>query len=86
MSGQGVYANFEPLEGTVATETTLTFARKSRRIVITNDHPSLELSYKFNASESFGTIKGTETLSLYFTTDKIIIDGDGVPYRIWVFG
>lgn len=82
----GVYANFEPLEGTVNTETTLTLARKSRKIVITNDHPTNNLSYKFNDSETFGTIRGTETLSLYFTTNQIIINGNNVPYRIWVFG
>ena len=81
-----VLANFESLEGTVTTETTLTLTRKSRKIVITNDDPSATLSYKFNSSETFGTIKGTETLSLYFTADTIIIDGSSVPYRIWVFG
>ena len=61
----GVHANFEPFEGTVTTETTLTFNRKSRKIVITNDHPTEDLSYKFNDSESFGTLRGTESLSLF---------------------
>lgn len=83
----GVYANFEALEGTTTgSDQTLTLVRKSRRVVITNDHPSNSLSYKFNASESFGTIKGTETLSLDFTTGTIIINGTSVPYRIWVYG
>ena len=81
-----VLANFEPLEGTVTTETTLTFNRKSRKIIITNDHATNDLSYKFNDSESFGTIKGTETLSMFFTSNQIIIDGNSVPYRIWVYG
>ena len=81
-----VHANFEALEGTVTTPTTLTLARKSRRIIITNDHASKDLKYKFNASETSGTIKPTETLSLYFTTNQIIIDGLTVPYRIWVYG
>jgi len=81
-----VYANFESQEGTVTTETTLTLNRKSRKIVITNDHPSATLSYKFNASETYGTLKGTESLSLYFRTDIIIINGTNVPYRIWVYG
>lgn len=82
----GVYANFESLEGTTSGEDTLTLVRKSRKIVITNDHATKELKYKFNNSESFGTLKGTESLSLYFITNKIIITGDSVPYRIWVYG
>ena len=82
----GVYANLESLEGTVTTETTLTLKRKSRKLVITNDHPTQTLSYKFNASETFATLKGTESLSLYFWTKTIIISGTNVPYRIWVFG
>ena len=86
MSYSGVLANFEPLEGTVTTETTLTLNRRSRHIVITNDHASNDLSYKFNSSESFGTVKSGESLSLYFRTSTIIIDGTSVPYRIWVYG
>ena len=79
-------ANFEALEGTVNTETTLTFRLKSRKIVITNDDPTGDLSYKFNASETFGTIQGTESLSLYFTSNQVIINGSSIPYRIWVYG
>lgn len=81
----GVYANFEPYEGTVTTETTITFNRRSRKVIITNDHPTNSLSYKFNDSETFGTLRGTETLSMDFHTDKVIIDGNG-EYRIWVYG
>ena len=79
-------ANLQSLEGTVDTETTLTLNRKSRKIIITNDHASGELSFKFNASEAFGTLKGTETISLEFNTPIIIIKGTDIPYRIWVFG
>ena len=81
-----VLANFEAIEGTVNTETTFTLIRKSRKIVITNDHATNGLSYKFNASETSGTIRRLETLSLYFTTNTIIINGTNVPYRIWVYG
>lgn len=87
MSGPGVYANFEALEGTsTGASQTLNFAHTSRKIVITNDHPTNDLSYKFNTSEGFGTLKGTESLSVHLTTKKVIIQGDSVPYRIWVFG
>ncbi len=81
-----VLANFEALEGTVTTETTLTLTRKSRKVVITNDHPTAVLSYKFNASETYGTLKGTESLSMYFTTKQIILNGTNIPYRVWVYG
>lgn len=80
-----VLANFEALEGTVSTETTLTFTRKSRKMVITNDHATNDMSYKFNASETAGTLKGTESLTLHFTTDQVILNGNG-PYRVWVYG
>ena len=80
-----VLANFEALEGTVSSETTLTFIRKSRKLVITNDHASNDLSYKFNSSETAGTLKATESLSLYFTTNQVILNGNG-PYRVWVYG
>jgi len=86
MSDSGVYANLESLEGTVTTETTLDLTRKSRKVIITNDHPTAVLQYKFNASETYATLKGTESLSLYFWTKTIIINGSNVPYRIWVFG
>jgi hypothetical protein len=82
----GVHANFEALEGTVTTATTLTLVRKSRRIVITNDSSSNDMTYKFNASETAGTLKPTETISLDFTTNQIIIDSANAPYRVWVYG
>ena len=82
----GVYANLESLEGTVTAEKTLALIRKSRKIVITNDHATKNLSFKFNASEEYGTLQGTESLSLYFWTKTIILNGDNVPYRIWIFG
>ena len=86
MTGHGVYANLESIEGAVNGELTLSLTRKSRKIVITNDASSADLRYKFNMSEEFATLKSTETLSLYFTTKQIIISGTNVDYRIWVFG
>ena len=86
MSSDSVYANFESFEDTVTTSTTLNLTRRSRMIVITNDHASNDLSFKFNSSESNGTIKPSESFSLYFRTKTIIINGTSVPYRIWVYG
>lgn len=86
MSGDSVHANLEVFEDTVATPTTLTLTRRSRKIVILNDHASNDLQYKFNASEDYATLQGTESLSLYFRTNTIFINGTSVPYRIWIFG
>ena len=82
----GVYANLESLEDTVSGEITLSLVRKSRKLIITNDHATKNLSYKFNTSENFATLQGTESLSLYFWTKQIILSGDNVPYRVWIFG
>jgi hypothetical protein len=81
-----VLANFEALENTVDGEITLDLIRKSRKLVITNDHATKDLQYKFNDSEDFGTLSGTESLSLYFTTKQIILSGAAVPYRVWIYG
>jgi len=87
MSDPGVHANLEAFEATSdGSVETLTFNRKSRKLVIINDHASNSLSYKFNASEAFATLKGTEVLTIYFTTNQLIIQGTSVPYRIWVYG
>ena len=86
MPSSNVYANFESLEGTVTVPTTLTLVRRSRHIVITNDHATEDLSYKFNTSETFGTVKAGESFSVYFKSPTIMIDGTTVPYRIWVYG
>lgn len=79
-------ANLEALEGNVTTEVTLTLLRKSRKIIITNDDASKDLRYKFNESEAFATLKGTESLSMFFTANQIILSGSDVDYRVWVFG
>ena len=85
MSSNSVYANFESLEGTVTTATTLTLTRRSCHIVITNDHATEDLSYKFNSSETNGTVKPGESFSVYFRTSTNIINGTSVTYSILVF-
>lgn len=82
-----VHANLESLEGTSdGTVQTLSFTRKSRKLVIINDHASNDLSFKFNSSETFATLKATEVITLYFTGNQVIIQGTSVPYRIWIYG
>jgi hypothetical protein len=81
-----VYANFQALEGTVTVETELTFNLKSRQITIINDSSTKDLNFKFKSEGTFGTVKAAEMISLDFWSNSIIIDGDSVPYRIWVTG
>ena len=81
-----VLANLESFEGTAGSLTTLNLKRKSRKIVITNDHTTQDLRFKFNLSEEWGTLEGTESLSMYFTTKTIYLSGPDRPYRVWSFG
>ena len=76
-------ANFEAIEDSGTATHTLT--RKSRKLVITNDSSSIDLKYKFNVTEAFGTLQPTESISLYFTTNTVIVEGLGA-YRIWSYG
>lgn len=85
-----VYANFRPFEGNVTTEITLTFDIRVRRISIVNDSVTTGLDFKFNPSESFGTLGVTEQVSMDINTRTVIIkSSDGVtsvPYRVWGVG
>lgn len=85
-----VYANFRPLEGNVTTEETLTFDIRVRRVSIVNDSSTVDLNFKFNSSESFGTLGVTEQVSMDINTRTVIIkSADGVtsvPYRVWGIG
>jgi len=85
-----VYANFSPNEGTVAaTPVTITFPWRARRIIITNDSATESLEYKFNASENYGTLKPTETISLYHNSNTVRLDSpsnNSVAYRVWGYG
>jgi hypothetical protein len=79
-------ANLEAIEGSVANEITITLKRKSRKLVIINDAASKDLGFKFNQSEDFATLKGTEYVTTSITTNQIILTGDNVDYRIQVYG
>ena len=78
----GIYANLLSDEGTVSGTTTVTLGLKAARITITNDSATKVLGFKFHTSESYATLKPTETISLQFRTKVIYLSGDGVMYRI----
>ena len=78
-----VLANFDPHEGTLSGTTTIAFRNASRKIILTNDGAS-NLTFKFLTAETIGTLKPTETLSLYHQSHQITLTGN-VAYRVWVF-
>lgn len=80
------YANLDAREGTASGESTITFNFKPRRIIITNDDLTTDLSFKFNSSETFATLKPTETITFDVAHKSVIISGSSVPYRIWGIG
>jgi len=85
----GVYANFSPNEGTVTTTATVTFPWRARNVIITNDSDSRNLEFKFNTSESYGTLKPTETVNLYLHANEVLLrspDSVAVAYRVWGHG
>ena len=80
-----VLANFEAIESNGSNTHTLT--RRSRKLIITNDSSNLNLEWKLNESETFGTLFPTESISMYVTTRQVVTQADGsVNYRIWSFG
>jgi hypothetical protein len=79
-------ANLEAKEGTVSGELTLTFSLPHRRYTITNDSTTKDLKFKFNNSEAFATLRPTETFNPHVHTNKIILSGSGVEYRVWGLG
>ena len=83
-------ANFSSKEGSVCNvEVTETFPWRARKITIINDSTTRSLEFKFNSSETFGTLKPNEEVSLYHLVRNITLNspsGLTVDYRIWGFG
>ncbi len=86
MSSSVSYANFEAKEGTINGSIELSFNLKPRKIIITNDSSTNELSFKFNSSESYGTLSPTETVALEVSSKTLFLQGTNVDYRIWGIG
>ncbi len=85
-----VLANFSVSEGTVSSSpVTITFPWRARKIIIINDSNTLNLQFKFNTTESYGTLKPKEEVSLYHHTNTVLLDSPSntaVAYRVWGFG
>lgn len=81
----GIYANFYPYEGTVATTATIPLSPRSDMINITNDSSTKTLQFRFSPSGTWGTLKPTETISTDVKARAVYLSGSSVPYRVWVW-
>lgn len=85
-----VIANTYPSEGTVGlVPVTIVFPWRARKVLIINDSSTRDLQFKFNETESYGTLKPKEEMSLYLYSSTVLLDSPddiNVPYRVWGFG
>lgn len=78
-----VKANLYVSEDTLgAGTTTLSFPWRARSIELINDSGELDITYKFNVSESAATLKPGEVMNTTLHSDSLILTGQGAPYRV----
>ena len=82
--GNSVLANLWASEGTVSGTAVVTFPWRSRRLTITNDSASANLTVTMGGGTF--TLKPTESLSVKFWGTAVSLAGASVPYRLWIFG
>ena len=85
MSSRVVLRNLRPFEGTVSGTAQLTFDIPVKRITISNDSSLNDLQFKFNSTETYATLKPTETFSAEATVRDVYLSGSG-DYRVWGLG
>ena len=81
-----MYANLDSHEGTVDGAVTITLARRSRQLQITNDSSSASLLFRFKESTEWATLRPTETLSMQVWVDRVYLSGNNIDYRVWNYG
>ena len=84
-----IYGNSSPSEGSTSGTVTITFPWRALRIIITNDSAIRDLEFKFNSSESYATLKPTETISLDLHARTVLLNSPSsgsVAYRVWGYG
>ena len=80
-------ANLSVAEGTCNTAATVSFPWRARYIEIINDSGSDNLTFKFNTSESFSTLKPTEAVVVPVHSNTVYLaSGDSVAYSVRSFG
>lgn len=78
-----IFKGMEVFEGVVSGPQTIDFQEICKQIIITNDHAGKDMTFKFSDSATAATLKPGESIDWNFLAPKVIIDGDGVDYRIW---
>lgn len=84
-----IYSNVESYEGTATTSVSQTLSLYSRKLVVTNDSGSNNLSFypKGSLAGTKITLKPTETITLdRFRTNVVTVSSTNAEYRVWVFG
>jgi hypothetical protein len=56
------------------------------RITITNDSPTTDLSFKFQAGYDYATLAPTETVSMEIRTGVVFLTSTNAAYRVWGVG
>ncbi len=80
-----LYANFEPFEGTVSGSQVIDFPwHRAYRAIIMNDSSTKDLTYNLNGKQA--TLRPTESVSFGFQVKDLSLAGDGVAYRVWLYG
>ena len=79
------WANTFTKEGTLGGVETIALPRTSGKIIVTNDSGSKDLSVRLKAGGDALTLRPTETITLYYRTSGVVLQGNSVPYRLWVF-
>lgn len=78
-----VKANLYVSEDTLgAGTTTVTFPWRARNIELINDSGELDVTYKFNTSESAATLKPGEVMNTNLHSNQILLTGQGANYRL----
>ena len=72
-------------EGTASTDLLITFPFRARCIEVINDSSSVNLGYKFNASESYATLKPLEVVNPPVKSYTVYLNGTGT-YRVRGYG
>ena len=82
--GNSVLAAVWTSEGTVNGTSAIQFPWRSRRMTLTNDSASANLTVVLGGATL--TLKPTESLSVKFWGTAVTLTGTSVPYRLWIFG
>ncbi len=79
------FANTFTRETTVSGSETVLFPSNSGQIIVTNDSTTTNLTVRLTGGGDQLTLKPNEALNVYYRTSGMVLAGNDVPYRLWVF-